>query len=408
MLRAELMKGEKGIENELRKEVDVVVRDELNNLKLQIESENPTKASGKKGKKEKGKKGKEKKEKETTEVVENGNGKKTEPFLSELVFLEVIKKYPKDVYLTDYIGCHRLMGIEDWNEPSMGQVREAISELVLPLGSEEIHKKSPHYKAVLLYGPEKSGKTMLTYAMANSVAATFIDLSPNTIAGKYDGAKETSVLIKMAFEVAKDMQPAIIYIDDFDWVLKGKGKGKNKKGGTRLKKELLAQVKALKPGERIMVVANSREPWDGDQPAFCSFFQRMVYTGIPDYGSINELWKKLIEKKTARPLPHNFDLSTLSYMSSGFASGSISTVVKKVLTDRRVKRLEMRPLDVSEFVPYMAKMDPVYLTVDKKFRGFTEKLPLKLRKKTKADFEKDKARIAEEKANAKPQKGKKK
>jgi hypothetical protein len=415
MLRGELMKGEKGIEEELRKQVDNVTREELNNLTLQIESENPVKAKGAKGKGAKGAKGKgkgkDKPKAEKSEPAETGpnGGKKTEPFLSELVFLEVIKKYPKDIKLGDYIGCHRLMGsiLEDWYEPSMGQVREAIAELVLPLGSQTIHEKAPHYKAVLLYGPEKSGKTMLTYAMANSVAATFIDLSPNTIAGKYEGAKETSILVKMAFEVARDMQPAIIYIDDFDWVLKGKGKGKAKKGGIRLKKELLAQVKLLKKGERIMVVANCREPWDGDQAAFISFFQRMIYTAIPDYGSIHEMWKQSLEKKMQQPLPNNFDLSSLSYISSGFASGSIVGVVKKVLTDRRIKRLDQRPLETSEFIGHMAKCDPVYLKVDQKFRGFVEKLPQKLRKRTKSDIEKDKQKIAEEKAQQKPTKAKK-
>lgn len=48
-------------------------------------------------------------------------------------------------------------------DPSMSQVRAALTEYAtLPLGSQYIHERAPHIKSLLLYGAERTGKTLLT------------------------------------------------------------------------------------------------------------------------------------------------------------------------------------------------------------------------------------------------------
>src|SRR5690606_19554712 len=117
-------------------------------------------------------------------------------------------------------------------------------EIILRMGNAVIHEKAPHIRSLLIFGPEKSGKTMLTRAIANEVGASFFNLSPEVIAGKYTKAKETAFLFKQIIECSKAMQPAIIYIDRVEEVFK-KTKKKKTSGPQRIKKELQAMVKKL-------------------------------------------------------------------------------------------------------------------------------------------------------------------
>lgn len=49
------------------------------------------------------------------------------------------------------------------HDPRRIQVRQAITEYgILPLGSTAAHVRCPHIKSLLLYGPQGSGKSLLT------------------------------------------------------------------------------------------------------------------------------------------------------------------------------------------------------------------------------------------------------
>lgn len=54
-------------------------------------------------------------------------------------------------------------------DPSMAQIRQALTEYsILPLGSQFIHERAPYVKSILLYGAEKTGKTLLSQVSINS------------------------------------------------------------------------------------------------------------------------------------------------------------------------------------------------------------------------------------------------
>ena len=55
-----------------------------------------------------------------------------------------------------------------------------------------------------------------------------------------------------------------------------------------MKKELLKEVKALVPGDRVLVLGNSSEPWlaaKKDEKAFIGFWTKMIALPLPDYAS---------------------------------------------------------------------------------------------------------------------------
>jgi len=67
---------------------------------------------------------------------------------------------------------------------------------------------------VLLYGPPGTGKTMLAKAVANETDATFIKMAGSELVHKFIG--EGAKLVRDLFEVARENQPAVLFIDEID------------------------------------------------------------------------------------------------------------------------------------------------------------------------------------------------
>mmetsp|Transcript_153261 Transcript_153261/g.267789 ORF Transcript_153261/g.267789 Transcript_153261/m.267789 type:complete len:902 (-) Transcript_153261:616-3321(-) len=447
LLRESIMEGSGGLMAELRNYVDALVRVELTNLRAALERDKQKKpGKGKKGGKPKGGKkgGKGKGKKDLTE------GKKIESLVNELVWTGFLQQCPK-VKVKDYLGAHNLMGtvmeeaekvqqeqiddvqrkwkqvLDNWTdaiessfqvtqdqfrqmfekwveqrkaagfvlfEPSMSQVRQAVTEYgVLPLGSKVVHDLAPHHKSMLLYGPASSGKTMLTHAIVTESGSNYFNLSPQNLQDKYNNAKAVQLLLHMIFKVAKSMAPSVIYIDQADLVFSG-GKGKKKKkspdGGkaARIKKDLLQQMKELEHSDRVLVVGNSRNPFDADIKELLKFFSCMVYCPLPDYASRVLIWQQLVAQRGAK-MSNDYDLEILAYMTNKYASGTIHRVVHATLSDRRVKRLNQRVLTAEEFLGPLSKQLPVFKEDFENLKQFTLGLPFHMRKRRTADFEKD-------------------
>jgi len=67
---------------------------------------------------------------------------------------------------------------------------------------------------VLLYGPPGTGKTMLAKAVANQTNASFIKMAGSELVHKFIG--EGAKLVRDLFEVARENEPAVIFIDEID------------------------------------------------------------------------------------------------------------------------------------------------------------------------------------------------
>ncbi|WP_225333692.1 proteasome-activating nucleotidase Pan1 [Halomicrobium urmianum] len=98
-------------------------------------------------------------------------------------------------------------------EEQMEEVRETVE---LPLKSpgmfEEVGIDPP--SGVLLHGPPGTGKTMLAKAVANQTDATFIKMAGSELVHKFIG--EGAKLVRDLFELARQHEPAVIFIDEID------------------------------------------------------------------------------------------------------------------------------------------------------------------------------------------------
>ena len=148
---------------------------------------------------------------------------------------------------------------EDFNEVGGldSQIQELVEAIVLPMTHKErfenIGIKPP--KGALMYGPPGTGKTLIARACAAQTNACFLKLAGPQLVQMFigDGAK----LVRDAFALAKEKQPAIIFIDELDAV--GTKRFDSELSGDREVQrtmlELLNQMDGFTSNDNIKVIA---------------------------------------------------------------------------------------------------------------------------------------------------------
>ncbi|QKY21628.1 proteasome-activating nucleotidase [Halolamina sp. CBA1230] len=96
------------------------------------------------------------------------------------------------------------------------QMREVRETVELPLQQpdtfDSVGIQPP--SGILLHGPPGTGKTMLAKAVANETDASFIKMAGSELVHKFIG--EGAKLVRDLFEVARENEPAVIFIDEID------------------------------------------------------------------------------------------------------------------------------------------------------------------------------------------------
>ncbi|VDN99468.1 unnamed protein product [Rodentolepis nana] len=376
------------IENEIRANVDELMRQELRNLKIAIDKEKQ-KRINKKAKiaKTKRKKG---------AMKDLTKGRSLESICEELVIMDIIKK-PESTNLSKYYDVYSYHGDEKTEiQPSLSDVKQLVTLYgILPLGSPDVHAKVPLTRSIMLAGPEGTGKKMLVKAICTETGANLFDLSPTNIAGKYDGKRAIRLLINMVFKVAHLLQPSVIMIDQCERMFGTKIPKSERMNLQPLKKNIVKAMKTVKQGSRILLVGSTKAPFDAKVKPFCKLFDRIILIPRPDYGTRYLLWKTLIVKNGGK-LTRDLDISSLAKVSDGYTAGMMDRSCKEILTDRRLSLMEKIPLKGSELISPLARNDPVFVDEEGAYKKWYCKTPLG-KKKAKMVKEENEAKRKEAK-----------
>ena len=139
-------------------------------------------------------------------------------------------------------------------EAQMNEVRETVE---MPLESPEMFGEvgiDPP-SGVLLHGPPGTGKTMLAKAVANQTDATFIKMAGSELVHKFIG--EGAKLVRDLFEVAREHEPAVIFIDEIDAIASKRTDSKTSGDAEvqRTMMQLLSEMDGFEERGEIRIIA---------------------------------------------------------------------------------------------------------------------------------------------------------
>ena len=298
----------------------------------------------------------------------------------------------------------RAVGSGAFPEPTLAHARRAAAaHVALPLGLSSAAKaKLPrHVKSVLLYGARGTGKSFLTLEAARAAGAAVFDLSPLVIDGQYPGAKGVASLVQMTFKVAKLCAPSVIVMDDAERVFLTDKKKTRELLETRLrdkpllfdapsrvKKELIKEMKALKKSDRVVLVGHSRAPYaclKKDRKALLGFFDARACTPLPDRATRRALFAKLTRDSGGGEFPREFQLTELVAASEDYSAGAIEEAVRETLSGRFLQKARDDPdldgnakasfLNADAFLKRLSRRAPVSRKEQSELRDWTRSLP---------------------------------
>ena len=139
-------------------------------------------------------------------------------------------------------------------EEQMEEVRETVE---MPLRSPEMFEDvgiDPP-SGVLLHGPPGTGKTMLAKAVANQTDATFIKMAGSELVHKFIG--EGAKLVRDLFELARQHEPAVIFIDEIDAIAAKRTESKTSGDAEvqRTMMQLLSEMDGFEDRGEIRIIA---------------------------------------------------------------------------------------------------------------------------------------------------------
>ncbi|MBN2590027.1 MAG: ATP-binding protein [Sedimentisphaerales bacterium] len=172
----------------------------------------------------------------------------------------------------------------------------------------------PKAANLLLYGPPGTGKTLIAAAVSKGLEATFFSCKVSDMLSKYFG--ESSRLIDAIFELATQMSPSVIFLDDFESIVPSRDSD-----SSGVERRVLTELLTCMDGfankssdHLVLVIAATNKPWLIDQ-AILSRFGKLAYVGLPDDNAREKIFELLLTKKgyKIRDSLRDFAKKTLNY-----------------------------------------------------------------------------------------------
>ncbi|XP_031655001.1 spastin [Oncorhynchus kisutch] len=244
--------------------------------------------------------------------------------------------------------------------------KQALQEIViLPALRPELFTglRSPA-RGLLLFGPPGNGKTMLAKAVAMESHATFFNISASSLTSKWVGEGEK--LVRALFAVARELQPAIIFIDEIDSLLCERREGEHD-ASRRLKTEFLIQFDGVQSegAERVLVMGATNRPQELDEAVLRRFAKR-VHVALPTEETRFKLLKNLLGKH-GHPLNQK-ELAHLAKMTGGYSGSDLTSLAKdaalgpiRELGPEQVKNMaasDMRNIRCKDFEDSLKRIKP--------------------------------------------------
>ncbi len=209
----------------------------------------------------------------------------------------------------------------------LDDVKELLRDMVeLPLKDpkafERMGVRPP--RGILLYGPPGTGKTLLAKAVASESEANFISIKGPEVMSKWVGESEKAV--REIFKRAKQVAPAIIFIDEIDSIVPRRGSASGPGVTERVVNQLLTSMDGLESLEGIIVMAATNRP-DIIDPALLrpGRFDRLVLVPAPD----QKTRESILKVKMADMPVKGVSVKELAKRTEGFSGADLEGLCRE-------------------------------------------------------------------------------
>jgi transitional endoplasmic reticulum ATPase len=241
--------------------------------------------------------------------------------------LSLFKKIPEEIFEErEEIGVIPEPALED--VAGLDEIKNFVHQrIIAPFEDEErAYKLGLRIGGgILLFGPPGTGKTLIASAIAKSIQAKFIEITPSVIIG-YPGEAEKR--IENIFVGLEKEPRAVVFIDEAEWIL-CKREDQNSSVMQRITPVLLAQLSRIfkEKTRPIIIVAATNKPEMID-PAFLrpGRFDKIFFVNLPDESARVEIIKLQL-KNRVHNLTEN-DLQEIANKLDGYSGADIEGIIE--------------------------------------------------------------------------------
>jgi len=275
-----------------------------------------------------------------------------EDFLN--AFREITPTAMREVYIeVPTVQWTDIGGLDDLKQ-------ELIEAVEWPLKTPEVFTRlgiRPP-KGIMLYGPPGCGKTLLARAVATESEANFITIKGPEVFSKWVGESEKA--IREVFRKARMASPTVIFFDEFDSLVPGRGMGYADSGVTeRVISQILTEMDGLVSLEDVVIIAATNRP-DIIDPAILrpGRFDRLIYVPEPEQDSRLSIFKIYTRHM---PLAKDVDLNQLSNLTKKYSGADIEAVCREAGLNALRKDINAKEVVVNDFKKAIEKIVPSVL-----------------------------------------------
>ncbi|KAF7682835.1 Fidgetin-like protein 1 [Astathelohania contejeani] len=242
----------------------------------------------------------------------------------------------------------------NWDDiAGLDGVKRIIKEIVVwPMLRPDIfHGLRGPPKGLLLFGPPGTGKTMIGKCIASQCKATFFSISASSLTSKWMGEGEK--MVRALFSLAREMQPAVIFIDEIDSLLSQRSENENE-ASRRIKTEFLVQFDgaATNDNDRILIVGATNRPQEIDEAARRRLVKR-IYVPLPDMVGRKRMVEHLL--KGYENILSKEDIEEISQITEGYSGSDMFNLCREASIEplREIEDISVisktRPINIKDF-----------------------------------------------------------
>jgi cell division protease FtsH len=213
-------------------------------------------------------------------------------------------------------------------DEAITELQEIIQFLKAPEKFARLGGRIP--KGVLLVGPPGTGKTLLAKATAGEAGVPFFETSGSEFVEMFVGVGAARV--RDLFEQARQVAPAIVFIDEIDAIGQSRG-GAVRMGGNDEREQTLNQLLSEIDGfnaekdKPVIIMAATNRPEILD-PALlrAGRFDRQITVSAPDLAGRLQILNIHSQKVKLSP---DFDLDRAARMTPGFSGADLENVMNE-------------------------------------------------------------------------------